>query len=277
MPRNQPTSPSPPPPTSFPFTSGGHDFPQASASPLPASRPRASASRIDQLSQFLGRRRQDREQWTDGAAQRRSGTDPASRRQAGRAIPRHAERESGTGSLSSGSTSGLALPRPWAVPGERYLRRGHARSREQRSSDIDPTDILESLSDIPLNQFRDPGLTRRERSPAGDLDGQRRQSKRRKLDHNTSQAPEYDGFKYGYKGQVVSGRLRMEVFSCDGGEYERYNSERLYRVQNVLKNDNSVYCSESSRCNLLLKHIGEVPFTLEKIVIRAPDRGFTAP
>jgi hypothetical protein len=45
----------------------------------------------------------------------------------------------------------------------------------------------------------------------------------------------------------------------------------------VLRNDHSVYCSERSRCNLLLKHRGSASFALERIVIRAPDRGFTAP
>jgi hypothetical protein len=84
-------------------------------------------------------------------------------------------------------------------------------------------------------------------------------------------------FKYGHKGQVVPGRLRMEIVSCDGGEHRRDSPPGLYKVQNVLRNDKSVYCSESSQCNLLLKHIGEAPFALEKVVIRAPDRGFTAP
>jgi hypothetical protein len=69
----------------------------------------------------------------------------------------------------------------------------------------------------------------------------------------------------------------MEIASCDGGEYEESNAPGLYKVQNVLVNDKSVYCSKISHCNLLLEHIGDAPFTLEKIVIKAPDRGFTAP
>jgi hypothetical protein len=69
----------------------------------------------------------------------------------------------------------------------------------------------------------------------------------------------------------------MEVVSCDGGQITRDNPMQIYDVENVLKNDKSVYCSESSRCNLLLKHVGDAPFALEKIVIRAPDRGFTSP
>jgi hypothetical protein len=69
----------------------------------------------------------------------------------------------------------------------------------------------------------------------------------------------------------------MEVVSCDGGQIKRDNPMRIYDVENVLKNDKSVYCSESSKCNLLLEHIGNAPFALEKVVIRAPDRGFTSP
>jgi hypothetical protein len=145
--------------------------------------------------------------------------------------------------------------------------------RDARSVIEDPTtDALHSLSDHPLSSFH---TSRRERSPPASLDSQRRQTKRRKLDHSAKPVSEYDGFKYGYKGQVVRGRLRMQVASCDGGEYDKDSS--LYRVQNVLSNDKSVYCSQTGRCNLLLKHVGEAPFCLEKMVIRAPDRGFTAP
>lgn len=106
-----------------------------------------------------------------------------------------------------------------------------------------------------------------------------RQPKRRKLDHDPSPVSENRYHKYGHEGQTVSGRLKMEIVSCDGGEYvdDYPNSERLYKVQNVLSNDKSVYCSQSSRCNLLLKHLPDVPFCLEKVVIRAPNRGFTAP
>jgi len=141
-----------------------------------------------------------------------------------------------------------------------------------------PSDMLDSLSDLPIsNPFTVPSFTQsRARSPIVQVNSERRH-KRRKLQHDISGAPEYTCFKYGHKGQVVSGRLRMEIVSCDGGEHRRDNPPGLYRVQNVLRNDKSVYCSESSQCNLLLKHIGEAPFALEKVVIRAPDRGFTAP
>jgi hypothetical protein len=138
-------------------------------------------------------------------------------------------------------------------------------------------DIMDSLSDMPTtNPFTVSNTQSRPRSPIVQVTNERRH-KRRKLEHDASGATEYTCFKYGHKGQVVPGRLRMEIVSCDGGEHRRDNPPGLYRVQNVLRNDKSVYCSESSQCNLLLKHMGEASFALEKVVIRAPDRGFTAP
>lgn len=141
-------------------------------------------------------------------------------------------------------------------------------------------DMPDSLSDVPINNpFTanvNANMLARPRSPIVQVNSERTH-KRRKLHHDAASPAEYMCFKYGYKGQVVPGRLRMEVVSCDGGEHRRDNTPGLYKVQNVLRNDKSVYCSESSQCNLLLKHIGEAPFALEKVVVRAPDRGFTAP
>jgi len=68
----------------------------------------------------------------------------------------------------------------------------------------------------------------------------------------------------------------MEIVSCDGGEFSDSYSA-MYRAENVLRDDKSVYCTKSSRCNLLLRHQGETTFCLQKIVIKAPERGFTAP
>jgi len=169
--------------------------------------------------------------------------------------------------------------RPRAQPSERYMRRSSERIREARADMESAADLLDSLSDIPINNpFILSASSTRQRSPSVVVGRDRRQTKRRKLDHHAAPKSEYDGFRYGHKGQVVPGRLRMEVFHCDGGEYyDKDHPIGLHNVQNVLKNDNSVYCSQSSRCNLLLKHPGDVPFALEKIVIRAPDRGFTAP
>lgn len=222
---------------------------------------------MNQLTEFLTQTTSLLNAEGEGEAQSRPAqTATDRRRQSARPtrVPPHAERE-----------PEAIASRPGATPSERYLRRVHTRVRDARSLVEDRvTDLIEDRpgatnftdllnSDHPGNPFR------------SFIQDNNRQAKRRKLDHAAEQASEYDGFKYGYKGQVVRGRLRMQVVSCDGGEYDRDSS--LYRVQNVLSNDKSVYCSQTGSCNLLLKHIGEAPFCLEKVVIRAPDRGFTAP
>ncbi|KAF1957370.1 hypothetical protein CC80DRAFT_491497 [Byssothecium circinans] len=261
-----PNSPSPPPPTSFTFTSGSFDYPQATASPPSASRTRpAGNARVEGLTRFLGQRHRERER--RATAEREDDEAPrvplltrARRREmlrdARRTIPPHAERER--------DPSLDLMDRQRSI-----LRSSHSVLESSRA-------ILDQ-SGHAINPFAVLNSHRRERSPTSDADEPRRQSKRRKLDHDSGRASEHYGFKYGYKGQTVSGRLKMSIVSCDGGEHDKHNSERLYKAQNVLNNDKSVYCSEDSKCNLLLKHHGETPFCLEKIVIRAPDRGFTAP
>lgn len=104
-------------------------------------------------------------------------------------------------------------------------------------------------------------------------DANRQRAKRRKL--NDGLLPKDFGPNYGYRGQVVPGPLRMEIVSCDGGLHE-YGKDN-YRPENVLRNDLSVYCTRSSKCNLVLRHKGDAPFCLSKLVIKAPQTGFTAP
>jgi hypothetical protein len=101
-------------------------------------------------------------------------------------------------------------------------------------------------------------------------------SKRRKLDNGTYDDEECT-FSYGYHGQVVPGQLRLEIVTCDGGEYSDPHQPMHSYPQNVLKDDASVYCTKSNKCNLLFKHVGGMPFTLTKIVVKAPPSGFDAP
>ncbi|ORY16173.1 hypothetical protein BCR34DRAFT_597966 [Clohesyomyces aquaticus] len=281
MPPRAPPSPTRPT-SSFSFMSGNFDFPHASTSPPPYH---------EQFRDHLVRRQEEAQAAREHAAasdqdeeavmmpHRRPRGEPPRRRPLRRSLP--GERESRD---TANALRRITLPppsttvRPRATPSERYLRRSYARVRDQRQANMrgDSPDALDSLSDG-SNHDAPANARTRPRSPSGDVDTQRRQTKRRKLDHDADNAQTTGGFRYGYNGQVVPGRLRMEVVSCDGGEYEKYSSNGLYSIHNVLKNDKSVYCSESSRCNLLLKHTGETPFALEKIVIRTPDRGFTAP
>lgn len=102
-----------------------------------------------------------------------------------------------------------------------------------------------------------------------------RATKRRKLDDGTHD----DGantFSYGHNGQVVAGPLRLEIVSCDGGAYSEPHIGSSW-PQNVLQDDTSVYCTKSNRCNMLLKHVGGMPFSLTKLVIKAPRNGYDAP
>ncbi|KAL8927989.1 MAG: hypothetical protein Q9208_002064 [Pyrenodesmia sp. 3 TL-2023] len=101
----------------------------------------------------------------------------------------------------------------------------------------------------------------------------RQRAKRRKL--NDGLLAKSFGPNYGYRGQVVPGPLRMEIVFCDGGLHE-YGKDK-YRPENVLRNDLSVYCTRSSKCDLVLRHEGGAPFSLSKLVIKAPETGFTAP
>ncbi|KAE8355533.1 hypothetical protein BDV28DRAFT_128834 [Aspergillus coremiiformis] len=107
-----------------------------------------------------------------------------------------------------------------------------------------------------------------------EMDGERCRVKRRKLESDDNREG-LQSFRYGQYGQVVSGALKMELASCDGGTYET-DGESSW-PENVLRNDSSVYCTKSERCNLILKHRGETPFCLKKIVIKAPKSGYDAP
>ncbi|KAJ5661554.1 uncharacterized protein N7477_009170 [Penicillium maclennaniae] len=104
-------------------------------------------------------------------------------------------------------------------------------------------------------------------------DGRGRQ-KRRKLETDDNREG-MRGFNYGQYGQVVPGALKMEIASCDGGNWDP-GSENSF-PENVLRNDQTVYCTGSDRCNLVLRHRGEAPFCLKKIVIKAPRTGFDSP
>ncbi|KAL8914074.1 MAG: hypothetical protein Q9171_001189 [Xanthocarpia ochracea] len=101
----------------------------------------------------------------------------------------------------------------------------------------------------------------------------RQRSKRRKL--NDGVPTKSFGPNYGYRGQVAPGRLRMEIVFCDGGLHESGNEK--YCPENILRNDLSVYCSLASKCDLVLRHQGGAPFCLQKLLIKAPENGFTAP
>ncbi|KAI4147616.1 MAG: hypothetical protein L6R39_003059 [Caloplaca ligustica] len=128
--------------------------------------------------------------------------------------------------------------------------------------------------DPPAPRIPSPNATTRDYSGEASVnEASRQRAKRRKL--NDGLLAKDFGPSYGYRGQVVPGPLRMEIVFCDGGLHE-YAKDK-YRPENVLRNDLSVYCTRSSKCDLVLRHQGGAPFCLSKLVIKAPETGFTAP
>lgn len=100
-----------------------------------------------------------------------------------------------------------------------------------------------------------------------------RRAKRRKLDSDRL-IPDVKAVKYGIYGQVYPGQLNMEIVSCDGGIYSEGTS---YAAENILKNDNSVYCTKGNRCNIVLRHQGATCFSLKELIIKAPGKNYSSP
>jgi hypothetical protein len=100
-----------------------------------------------------------------------------------------------------------------------------------------------------------------------DFPDDNRRNKRRKLDADRLGSSGIKPFRYGRYGQVDLGQLRMEIVSCDGGMFSNQSS---YAAENILKDDNSVYCTKGNRCNIVLQHQGGSVFTLQELVIKAP-------
>lgn len=127
-----------------------------------------------------------------------------------------------------------------------------------------------ALLDDPVPNISSPILDPEYR----DITDQNRRAKRRKLDSDRPDAG-FKGFSYGRYGQVEPGKLKMEIVSCDGGIFQDHSGN--YAAENVLRNDASVYCTKSPRCNLVLRHQGSTVFCLKELIIKAPHSGYTAP
>lgn len=139
------------------------------------------------------------------------------------------------------------------------------RQLEQASS------TLRALLDDPVPNISPPALEPQDYSPESE---QNRRAKRRKIESDKLDSG-FKGFSYGRYGQVEPGKLKMEIVSCDGGIFSEHGGN--YAAENVLKNDSTVYCTKSNRCNLVLRHQGATVFSLKELVIKAPHSGYTAP
>ena len=181
--------------------------------------------------------------------------------------------------------------RPQAAPSERYLQRHRHRQQQHPGPSLsdsigtvqqaverlnEASSNLSSLLDVPMPRMISPDIAAQEYS--GEAEVNRRRAKRRRLDSEPVDGG-FKGFSYGHRGQVVTGPLKMEIVSCDGGHYPGHAGQhvRHYWPENVLRNDKSVYCTEGNRCNIILRHQGKTTFCLKKLVIKAPERGFDAP
>ncbi|MCJ1470958.1 hypothetical protein MMC07_009606, partial [Pseudocyphellaria aurata] len=177
--------------------------------------------------------------------------------------------------------------RPQALPSERYLRgprhrrhdrphfTGNAGTIQQAVERLnEASSSLSSLLDQPMPVLNSHDAESRPYSRDAEL--HRRRPKRRKLDSDPYLL-DFKAFSYGYRGQVVPGALKMEIVSCDGGLHAESRHGKQYWPENVLRNDKSVYCTDNSKCNIIMRHQGETTFCLKKLIIKAPERGFTAP
>lgn len=128
---------------------------------------------------------------------------------------------------------------------------------------------------------RSPSPLPRESSVDNDIydvdSGRSRRSKRRRLG---SPPPTLirKPIKYGYHGQVETGRLKLELVSCDGGEHRDPKCAGMYLgPENILRNDKSVYCSERRSVTIIIRHADDTPFCLDKLHVVGPEHGFSAP
>ncbi|KAI2468543.1 hypothetical protein F4781DRAFT_397576 [Annulohypoxylon bovei var. microspora] len=138
---------------------------------------------------------------------------------------------------------------------------------------------IEALLDFtnsPSHAYSDPAFSSPPPLPPPPQDPteDNRRAKRRKLDSDRLSGS-FQGFRYGKYGQVEPGQLTMELVSCDGGIYS--DDGQRYVADNILKNDQTVYCTEGPRCNIILRHQGATVFTLKELIIKAPRSNFTSP
>ncbi|KAI0480304.1 hypothetical protein GGR56DRAFT_625557 [Xylariaceae sp. FL0804] len=184
------------------------------------------------------------------------------------------------------------IRRPWVAPppsnpvGRHGRSRPSARSRLHMSLDDDGltprdrawiygTDDPNAQLQAVLNYTRIPSQSHQDSAePSPEPTEENRRVKRRKLDSDGLSAG-FRGFRYGRHGQVEPGQLTMELVSCDGGTY--LEDGQKYTAENILKNDHTVYCTETPRCNIILRHQGATVFTLKELVVKAPRSNFTSP
>ncbi|KAI1769528.1 hypothetical protein GGR53DRAFT_472867 [Hypoxylon sp. FL1150] len=145
------------------------------------------------------------------------------------------------------------------------------RLREENTSQLR---ALLDFTHSPVHPFSDAPFSSPPPPPPQDPTEENRRVKRRKIDSDRLSSG-FHGFRYGKYGQIEPGQLTMELVSCDGGIFA--DDGQKYVAENILKNDQTVYCTEGPRCNIILRHQGATVFTLKELVIKAPRSNFTYP
>jgi len=147
-------------------------------------------------------------------------------------------------------------------------------AEQSYGENLDIQGFLDEYSQTSRDVYDRDHVTNSSRQRPGELPESARRAKRRKIDSDRISST-FAGFRYGRYGQVDPGHLTMEIVSCDGGVLP--DDGRRYAVENILKNDPTVYCTEGSRCNIVLRHQGATVFTLQELVIKAPRSNYTSP
>ena len=138
--------------------------------------------------------------------------------------------------------------------------------------------LLERPLDDRRRRFGDVDRSRAE----VDLDQVAR--KRRRMDQETS-AKMCPRITYGFHGQIAPGRLKMEVSDALHGidavdtvaSNQNHDLLQPHPVQNVVKNDKTIYAAPGSQCNIVLQHPGLTGFTVKRIIIKTPRHPVAVP
>ena len=190
--------------------------------------------------------------------------------------------------VSINHTTSLMRPRRTGTrPSERLERHrqrlnqslGQSVSRSRSDGNYSGNGIASPSSGVRdrlIPRIGSPDIALQEYSGEAQVNRENRwRAKRRKIDSDDLSSNLRES-SYGHRGQVVSGPLKMEIVSCDGGQYQDLDGETSW-PGNVLQDDMSVYCTKSDRCNIIIRHQKGIPFSLRKLVIKAPENGFDAP
>ncbi|KAL9054767.1 MAG: hypothetical protein Q9162_003965 [Coniocarpon cinnabarinum] len=200
---------------------------------------------------------------------------------------------------SPGPTSMAPPARRRARPSERFQRLNDQRTRRvQRIDGIDSDYIfnlheasrrlarsnydLRNLLDEPLHTGNEQNHSRA--SDGDDMihnsESQHRRKRRRTEGPSRSKSPSLSPVDYGIDGQIKPSALDMEVrlntetdsLNMGHGNDDGWGIICMERIKNILKDDSIAYTSRQRRTNIVLQHAGQRLFTMNRAVIKTPDR-----